>query len=580
MIDRLPTAGSGELSGRHAAAKVPPLMQALWGAVAVALVAGVVCWLFGAGIIALWLFIATAVALALVLPLPYALVSPLFMGVVGWLVDMVPLVVLAGWAAVVARWGLTLVRARRLPRGGRWIWLPIGLALWTALGVVVVPLEDAKHFVLLLGLQALASGTLLLMVDRLEAAEDRIKVVAGLVTFVLLLSVAVFLQWIGVPIETLRDPTVKTRVEAAYGVDAFANNVGMIKYTRARDAGVNQVRKRLLALRERDPRLPPAEVFLPKFQAYRESVVVRFAGSARDNEDQLRALDVSLIFDNVGLAPANLIPRLRSFPRNALTYAGVCAGVFPLALFLAWGQTGRRRLMGRAGMAACLFGAAFSLARGAWAAIAVGLAYLLVDGLVAGRKKLQALGAFIAAGVVLTAVFLVRYDVDPYTARAGAEGSVTTRQVLYTDTVESVNGLYLILGFGSERTRVAAGGSRAFGSYGRYVPRAGTHSTYLNYLFRTGIPGALAVAALYLVAALHARAAARLRRGTERTLFTLLAAAAVIVAAHGVVLSLYVEPFYMLVVCLILGLAMAGTTGMTASVLPWRRPPAAHRAGA
>jgi hypothetical protein len=40
-----------------------------------------------------------AVVVALVLPLPAALVSPLFMGVAGWLVDMLPMLVLVGWAA-------------------------------------------------------------------------------------------------------------------------------------------------------------------------------------------------------------------------------------------------------------------------------------------------------------------------------------------------------------------------------------------------------------------------------------------------------------------------------------------------
>ncbi|MFN2489862.1 MAG: O-antigen ligase family protein [Actinomycetota bacterium] len=569
ILERLPAArpGSSEEATRGSAA----LLRLIWGLALGAGVAGLGAYAFGAGIPALWLFSAATIALALVLPLPYALVSPLFMGLLGWLVDMVPLVALIGWATVVARWAFGVLRARRLPRGGPWIWLPVALLVWTALGVLVIPSEDIKHFVLLVGIQALVSGTLLLMVDRLGPLEDRVRVASGLVGFVLVLSVAVLLQWIGLPIQDLQDDTVADRVETAYGVDAFDNNVGMIKYTRSRNAGVKQLRDKLARLRSSGTELPPAAVFLPRFQAYKESIVVRFAGSARAHESDLRRLDIRLAYDSVGFAPANLIPRLRSFPRNALTYAGVCAGVFPVAAFLAWTQTQRRRLLGRAGMAACLFGAAFSLARGAWAALAVGIVILVVDGLVVRRAKIEAVAAFVVAALVLTVVFLVRYDVDPFTARAGAEGSVTTRQDLYSDTVESVNGLHIILGFGSERTRVATGGSRAFGNYGRYVPRAGTHSTYLNYLFRTGVPGALAIVAIYLIAALHARAAARERSGTERIFYTALTAAAVVVAAHGVVLSLYVEPFYTIVVTLLLGLAMAGTTGLRRSFLPWRR---------
>ena len=64
-------------------------------AAAAALGAGIVCWALGAGIVALWLFVGAAVALALALPMPVALGSPLFAGLAGWLVDMLPLVVLA-----------------------------------------------------------------------------------------------------------------------------------------------------------------------------------------------------------------------------------------------------------------------------------------------------------------------------------------------------------------------------------------------------------------------------------------------------------------------------------------------------
>jgi hypothetical protein len=44
----------------------------------------------------------------------------------------------------------------------------------------------------------------------------------------------------------------------------------------------------------------------------------------------------------------------------------------------------------------------------------------------------------------------------------------------------------------------------------------------------------------------------------------------VTVAAHAVILSLYVEPIYTLAISLVLGLAMAGATGLSRSILPWR----------
>jgi hypothetical protein len=45
-------------------------------------------------------------------------------------------------------------------------------------------------------------------------------------------------------------------------------------------------------------------------------------------------------------------------------------------------------------------------------------------------------------------------------------------------------------------------------------------------------------------------------------------------AAHAVILSLYVEPIYTLTISLVIGLAMAGTTNLGASVIPWRTKPA------
>jgi hypothetical protein len=547
----------------------------LWVLAGLLIASGLVCRAAGAGIAALWLFVGAAVVVALVLPFAYALVSPLFMGIFGWLVDMLPFVVLAGWAAVILRWAFSLLRERRLPRGGRWIWLPIGLLAWTAFSVavnlVVQSGSDIKHFLLLLGIQLLASGTVLAVVDALPALEDRVTVVAGLLIYLIVLTLAVSLQWVGVPVESLQDETVGERVEEAYGVDAFVNNIGMIKYARAKNAGVGEWRRDLRTLQAATPGLPTFEIFLPKFHVYDEYVLVRFEGSARPYEAQLADQDVDLLFDNVGLAPANLVPRWRSFPRNALTYAGVSAAMFPFALFLAWTQKDKLRMLGRIGAFVCLMGAGFALARGAWGAILIGIIYLFIDGVLHKRERIQALGAFVLAAIALTAVFLVLYSSDPLTARAGAESSVITRQELYDDTIDSVNTpLHFVMGYGTELPRTETGNTRAFGDYGRYVPRAGTHSTYLNYLFRTGVVGAGAVIALYAVAALHPRAAARERRGVERTWATLATAAVVTVAAHAVILSLYVEPIYTLAISLVLGLAMAGATGLSRSILPWR----------
>jgi O-Antigen ligase len=526
-------------------------------AAALALAAGVVCWAVGAGIVALWLFAVAAVALALALPMPLAMVSPLFAGLAGWLVDMLPLVVLVGWGAVAGRWAWSLWREKRLPRGGRWRWLPLGLAAWTTLGLLGVGSADIKRFALLLGVQVLMSATLLAVVDCLSSPESRERLASGLAAFVIVLSVGVFLEWIGVPIQELKDPTVADRVEAAYGVDAFTNSLEMIKYVRSSKAGAPALRDAVEGVREAHPSLPPADVFKPKFQAWRQSLLVRFEGSARPFEKELsEAAGIELLFDNVGLAPANTVPRMRSFPRNSLTYAGTCAALFPMALYLGWRSSRRDRLLGYAAVAACLFGAAFSLARGAWLAAVIGALYLLVDGVLPARRKLEAVGAIVVAALVITGVFFIGYGVDPLSARGEAEGSVNTRQELYIDTANEVasGGLALITGYGTETARGAGGSSHVLG---RYIPNSGTHSTYLNYLYRTGIVGAALLIAIYALSALHGRAAARLGAARDRLFATTVTASVVVVAAHGMVLSLYVEPVYTLTVSLLLGLAMA-----------------------
>ena len=128
-LDRLPVAAQSRSS------------RLLWAIALGAFVVGIASWASGTlqgGVIALWAFTVSAVAVALVLPLPYALVSPLFMGVAGWLVDMLPFVILVGWAAVAARWAIGAVRERRRPRGARWIFIPLGLVVWSAHGVLVV----------------------------------------------------------------------------------------------------------------------------------------------------------------------------------------------------------------------------------------------------------------------------------------------------------------------------------------------------------------------------------------------------------------------------------------------------------
>jgi O-antigen ligase len=305
-----------------------------------------------------------------------------------------------------------------------------------------------------------------------------------------------------------------------------------------------------------NPELPPAEVFKPKFQAWRKSLLVRFEGSARPYEDELfEAARIQLLYDNVGLAPANTVPRMRSFPRNSLTYAGACAALLPIGLWLVWRAPKRTRWFGVVTVAACLFGAGFSLSRSAWLAAAIGVVYLVVDGVLSARRKVAAVSALLAAAVVITGVFVLKYGVDPLSARGEAEGSVNTRQKLYDYTFNEVasGGVAVVTGYGIETARGAGGSSHVLG---RYIPSAGTHSTYLNYLYRAGIVGASLLIAIYVLAALHARTAARSAPPPQSLFATTVTAAVVIVAAHGMVLSLYVEPVYTLVVSLVLGLAM------------------------
>lgn len=564
-LDRLPAGAPGRTS------------RLLWTVAIGALLVGLGAWAYGlattniqAGVIALWSFTVAAVALALVLPLAGALVSPLFMGVAGWLVDMLPFVILVGWAAVTLRWAVGVLRERRWPSGGRWIWLPIFILVWTGLGILVITSLDFKHFLLLVGIQFVSSITMLAVVDCLRSTEGRTGLMTGLLSFVILLSVAVLLQWVGVPIEPLQDGAVRKRVETAYGVDAFPNNIGMIKYARSIKPGVTDLNERLKALRESNPEVPKYRVFQPKFAAYENSLVIRFKGSAKGSSAELADAGVDLLYDNVGLAPANTVPRLRSFPRNALTYAGVCAALLPFGFYLAWATFGRRRLIGRLGIAACLFGAAFSLARGSWVAIALGAIYLAIDGVVSKRWKIQFALSLLAAAVVLTGVFFVKYNVDPLSGRAGGGASVSTRDDLYKDTLSILKGnpKYVALGYGTEKPRTESGTVK---EGARYVPRAGTHSTYLNYLFRTGLPGVLAIMALYALAFLHARTASRERTDEERVFGTAASVALVTAAAHGAILSLYVEPIYTIVISLVIGAAMAGGIALGRPIWPWHR---------
>jgi hypothetical protein len=559
LLDRLPAAAPGRRA------------HILWAVALAALVIGIGGWALGSvvtGVVALWALMVAAVALGLVLPLPLALVSPLFMGMLGWLVDMLPLVILTGWTAVVVRWGVGVLRDRRLPQGGAWVWLLAGLFAWTALGVLVIQPGDLRHFTLLVGIQGVMSGVLLAVIDELRTAERRAQVVAGLSAFVVFLSAAVVLQWAGVPVQELQNIEPRQRVEAAYGINIFPNAVGMIRHARSAKAGARQLRNELDKLSTRVAALPGYEVYRPKFRAFEGELVVRFEGSARSVEHELEPLRVQLLYDNIGIAPANTVPRMRSFPRNSLTYAGVCAALFPLTLYLAWTGRGRRRWLGWTAAGACLFGAGFSLARGSWVAILIGVMYLAVFGRISRRRKLQVAGLYLTGALVLTGVYLIRYEVDPVNARAGGAASVTTREELYEETLSLLSGRHALLGYGTTRPRLETGETR---EHGRYVPRAGTHSTYLNYLFRTGIPGGLAIAAIYALAWLCARGAEKTSNGSERVFRSLAAAAVVIAASHAVILNLWTEPTYTLTVSLLLGLAAAGATNLPGSILPWKQ---------
>jgi hypothetical protein len=488
---------------------------------------------------------------------------------------MLPLVTLAGWTAVVVRWAWGLWTERRMPRGGRWIWLPIGLVFWTALGVTQIDVGlDLKHFLLLFGIQVLASGVLLVVVDQFADLDKRTVVAAGLVGFISLMSVIVFAEWIGVPIQELQNVEVADRVEETYGVNAFPNNLGLMKYARSSKGGAKEFRAVLERFAKSHPDLPDFEVFLPKFQAYdTTNIVIRFDGSARSFEDELSkvGLGVDLIYDNIGLTPGSSVPRMRSIARNSLTYAGSCVVLFFLAFYLFWTGLGWRRWLGLTGIVSSLFGAGFSLSRGAWVAIPIGIVYLLIDRVLSGRRKLALVGAFLIGAIVLTGIYLVKYSVDPYNARAGVDASTDTRIDVYSDTLEAVRGINFVVGFGTDKPRTSSGVSHVLG---RYIPDAGTHSTYLNYLFRTGVPGALAIIFLYGLGVLHARAAALRSAGNERLFRALVAGAVLAGAAQAVLLSLFVEPIYTLTIALVLGLAMAGTQDLGTSIVPWKTTPA------
>lgn len=562
-LDRLPAADRGARS------------RFLWMVAIAASVVGIVGWAIGGvypSVVGMWAFVVASVSVALVLPWSYSFVSPLYAGIVGWLVDMLPLLILAAWTAAVMRWVWSLWRERRMPRGGRWIWLPIGLLVWTGVGIVPIALsgfEDFKHFLLLVGIQFVISGTLLAAVDLFGDIEERAKVVSCLAAFISILSGAVFLQWVGVPVESLQDSTAREAAEIAYGLDAFPNSIGMIKYARSVDSGADDLEQRLDSLSERIPDLVGYDVFRSRFSAFDGSLIVLFEGSARPVEKALAELDIELIYDHVGLAPSNTVPRMRSFPRNALTYAGVCVVLWPLLLWLAWSYEGRRRVLGCVGAASCLFGSGFSLARGSWIAILIGIAYLLVDGALSRRRKIQLVAWFLAAAVVLTGVYLVKYGVDPISGRAGGDASVRTRQSLYGDTLAGLQDYHLVTGYGTERPRLTADSPRGPGG-GDYIPRAGTHSTYLNYVFRAGVVGMIGIVLVYLIAALSARAGSRATTGKEQTFATLVTAAVVSAMAHGAILSLYVEPTYTLTVALLLGLATLAGDRAGTSLLPWR----------
>jgi hypothetical protein len=83
------------------------------------------------------------------------------------------------------------------------------------------------------------------------------------------------------------------------------------------------------------------------------------------------------------------------------------------------------------------------------------------------------------------------------------------------------------------------------------------------------------IAALYLIAWLHARAASRERAGPDALFYALAGAAVVIAGLHAVVLNLFVEPVYTLEISLLIGMAMAGTAGLLGDAVrpTWLRLP-------
>ena len=332
------------------AASPGPTARALWSVAIVSFLAAILFWIphnLGGGVVAMWLFAISAVAVAFVLPAPYALVSPLFMGVAGWLVDMLPFVILVGAVAVVGRWVASLIVERRRPRGGRAVWLPLFLVGWTLLGIAAIGSTDIKHFLLLFGLQVLSSGYILAVIDSLGRMEERLHLLVALLVYVLLLSAGVLLQWFGLPLQQLQNNQVSQRVEAAYGLDAFANEVGMVKYTLSTNGGAKEFKKRLDSLKRSHPDIPAYKVIAPRLHAWGSKIVVRFEGSARAVESELASLDIELPYDNIGLAPSNQVPRMRSFARNPLTYGGACVVILPFAFFFAWTGDKRRRWLGR-----------------------------------------------------------------------------------------------------------------------------------------------------------------------------------------------------------------------------------------
>ena len=75
---------------------------------------------------------------------------------------------------------------------------------------------------------------------------------------------------------------------------------------------------------------------------------------------------------------------------------------------------------------------------------------------------------------------------------------------------------------------------------------------------------------LYVLPGLQARTAARVRSGNEAVISSLAAMAVVIAAAHGTILSLFVEPAYALTITIVLGAALAGSLALSSSIVPWK----------